>query len=122
MINIIFIDETLDNNPVFNKWLMCVNRSIFFDYEKVMVLPDSHILKHNEESIQKLRTYHLNLNTVLYITCFYGNVKCIRELCRYPIEIYHYTPNFSTNDIKNIMELYIPERKIDYKYCPERIY
>lgn len=127
MIYIIFIDETLEKNEIFNDWINSLNESIHLDYAKIKVLSDSTILYHTEDSIKKLVGYNIHeINSnpyadyVLYITCYQHNIKCIRELGLFFIPVYHYVPNFDVNDVKNIMERYVSEKKysLECKYCP----
>lgn len=124
MISIIFIDETLDNNELFLDWIEEYKKTFFFKEMMPIILKDSEILKYSQTDINEMIKYHRNGYEcyVLYITCYYGNVKCIRELCQFGLEIYHYVPNFDITDVKNIMEKYALESKIWYKYQPNFLF
>ena len=111
MIAIFFIDETLDNNEIFWNWIKKYKKLFCFYYSEPIILKDSEIMENDQSSINQLLKYYKNGYNcnVLYITCYYGNVKCIKELCKFDLQVYHYIPDFNSIDIKNIMINYSSE-------------
>ena len=103
MINIIFVDKTLENNEIFNKFIREMNDSIFYEFEKLKVISDCNLFDFDIKSINELSMK--NKSECLYITCIYKNIKNAQKINTFPLLTYHYIPFFNSNDLKNIKDL-----------------